>query len=567
MRKLLLAIILISFGFTACKSKKEIISEIPVSTETILIEVNTDSIVSEIIKFYVLNLDSENYVIDGHFLFSSHYLPKIYDSNKYSTLWSNRVNRVEAIDILSTSWQQGLLPKDYNSQELKKFNANFDSLSLTERAEFDILLTDGVLLYSYHLLRGKLDPKTLSPTWNFSKREFPSNIVGSVLQALNDQKVHDKLCGLEPNYEGYRRLKMELEKYSQLVVEGGWDPVSITETIRPKKYNSVLPKLRKRLMVEGFLPKIDLDTGDFYGEIDIKAVKSFQETHGLQSDGVIGSATVRMLNTSAEDKLKMIITNLERVKWMTYTKEKPYIIVNIASFKMKYFEYDTIGFSSNVVVGKVNRKTPVFQDELTRIVLNPTWTLPYSISSTETLYKLKRDSLYLQKNNMILLDYAGEQVSDSGINWNKFDEKHFPYIVRQQPGPNNALGQVKFLFPNQYAIYLHDTPSKYLFAKEERAFSHGCIRLQNPLEFAAYLLEKQDTAWSIDSIHAIVETREVTKIRVRDKTPIYILYQTAGVNEKNEIFFYHDIYGRDEEVYRRLMNDETDLEKEKSRMK
>ena len=566
MRKLLLAIILISIGFTACKSKKGTISEPQKNKEIEILHVNTDSIVSEIIKFYVLNLDSENYVIDGHFIFSSHYLPKIYDAKKYKTLWNDEVNRAEAIDILSTSWQQGLLPIDYSAHELTQFNARFDSLSSSERAEFDILLTDGVLLYSYHLLRGKLDPKTLSPTWNFSKREFPANIVSSVLQALDEQRIHDKLCNLEPKYDGYNILKKELERYSQLVVDGGWDPISISKTLRPKSNNEALPQLRERLKIERFLLDSDSSSGDYYGSIEIQAVKSFQATHGLKADGIIGSSTVRMLNVSAEDKLKMIVTNMERVKWMTHSTDTPHIIVNIASLKMKYLEHDTVGFSSNVVVGKVSRKTPVFQDELTLIVINPTWTLPFSISSTETLRKLKRDSLYLQKNNMILLNHGGEQVSDSGIVWSEMEEKHFPYVVRQQPGPNNALGQVKFLFPNQYAIYLHDTPSKYLFSKEERAFSHGCIRLQNPLEFAAYLLEKQDTAWSLDSVNAIVETREITKIRLRHNIPIYLMYQTAGVNEKQEVFFYHDIYGRDDEVYRRLMNRETIQEKENSRI-
>jgi len=251
---------------------------------------------------------------------------------------------------------------------------------------------------------------------------------------------------------------------------------------------------------------------------------------------------------------------------VSYDGQKPYIKVNIASFRMQYYEEDQVVYASNVVVGKVQKKTPVFQDKLELIVLNPTWTLPFSITSTETLRKLKKDSMYLQKHNMVLITSAGRVVSDSGIDWNKYEEGHFPYMVRQQPGPDNALGQVKFLFPNKYAIYLHDTPSKYLFSREERAFSHGCIRLQNPLNFANFLLNKQDTAWSMDSINAIIETRKITNIRLKNKIPIYILYQTAGVTEQNEVFFYHDIYGRDEKVYRKLMNLETVEEKEDSRV-
>ena len=165
---------------------------------------------------------------------------------------------------------------------------------------------------------------------------------------------------------------------------------------------------------------------------------------------------------------------------------------------------------------------------------------------------------------MVLIDYKGNIISEVGIDWDKYEEGHFPYMVRQEPGPTNALGQVKFLFPNKYAIYLHDTPSKHLFLRDERAFSHGCIRLQNPLNFAQFLLSKQDTSWTMDKIDAIMETRETESVRVNPRIPIYLLYRTVGTNKDGELVFYHDIYDRDNNVYNILMSPETTTELEEA---
>jgi murein L,D-transpeptidase YcbB/YkuD len=204
------------------------------------------------------------------------------------------------------------------------------------------------------------------------------------------------------------------------------------------------------------------------------------------------------------------------------------------------------------MVGTDEKQTPVFRDYMEYIVFNPTWTLPTSISSTETLAQLKRDSLYLKKHNMVIIDSKGEVQSDSGIVWKDYSEDYFPFMFRQEPGPGNALGRVKFLFPNQYAIYLHDTPSRHLFAKEERAFSHGCIRVQNPLAFAEFLLSKQDTLWTMDSIQTVIDSAQTMSVRLEKSIPIYLMYWTAGENKNGDIFFVPDVYGRDERILKAL---------------
>jgi murein L,D-transpeptidase YcbB/YkuD len=229
-----------------------------------------------------------------------------------------------------------------------------------------------------------------------------------------------------------------------------------------------------------------------------------------------------------------------------------FFIVNIAKYQLYYSDSGKVTYSSKVMVGTDEKQTPVFRDKMEYIVFNPTWTLPQSIASKETLPKLKQDSLYLKKNNMHIINSKGEILSDSGIVWSNYTSDYFPFIIRQEPGPGNALGRVKFLFPNNYAIYLHDTPSKSLFAKEERAFSHGCIRVQNPLDLAEFILQKQDANWTMDSIKTIIADKETFTLRLKRSIPIYIMYWTAGVDEYDRLFFVPDVYGRDERILKAL---------------
>jgi murein L,D-transpeptidase YcbB/YkuD len=303
-------------------------------------------------------------------------------------------------------------------------------------------------------------------------------------------------------------------------------------------------------MAEGYT--ILDDSSRIYDELLVEQVKLFQENSGLKSDGVIGKLTIKAFNESAQYKLNKLRVNMERNRWVLEDEMNEFIIVNIAKYQLYYLDSGRVTFSTKVMVGTDEKQTPVFRDDLQYVVYNPTWTLPTSISSKETLPQLKRDSLYLEKHNMVIINAKGEIQSDSGIVWSDYSENYFPFILRQQPGPGNALGRVKFLFPNKYAIYLHDTPSRYLFAKEERAFSHGCIRMQNPLDFSEFLLQKQDTNWTMDSIRTVLDSAVTMSVRLKKSIPIYIMYWTAGVNEFGNLFFVPDIYGRDRRILQEL---------------
>ena len=308
--------------------------------------------------------------------------------------------------------------------------------------------------------------------------------------------------------------------------------------------------LRDRLLAEGY--EITPDSSRVYDELLVEQVKLFQESSGLKPDGVIGKHTISAFNESAESKLAKIKVNLERSRWVLEGELNEYIIVNIAKYQLYYTDSGRVTYTTKVMVGKDETQTPVFRDEMQYVVYNPTWTLPQSIATKETLPMLQRDSLYLEKHNMVIINSKGEIQSDSGIVWDDYSEDYFPFIFRQEPGPNNALGRVKFLFPNKYAIYLHDTPSRYLFAKEARAFSHGCIRMQNPLDFSEFLLQKQDTNWTMDSIRTVLDSAQTMSVRLEKRIPVYILYFTAGENVDGSIYFVPDIYGRDERILKAL---------------
>ncbi len=525
-----------------------------------------DSAVAHYIEQYITQLDSENTTIGDEFIFSTTVMPGAYKTQNYRPLWADDKTRKDAVEELKRAGKHGLLSEDYHIETIKQFEQNAGNLSSEDFARYDILLTDGVILFAYHLIKGKLRPESIDPTWNYKKPELPANINRLLIESINRGKVIENLHKLEPKNREYHRLKSVLERYTLLAENGGWEQVSFDKTVHPGETHPSVPSLRKRLAAEAYLSENEVNDSDVYDDALVAAVKDFQAHHGLHPDGVLGKTTVARINVSAEEKRKTILTNLERMRWIDIDRTEPHIRVNIASFRLDYIENDTVAYTTNVMVGKAQKETPVFTDELELIVFNPTWTVPYSISSTETLSKLKRDPDYLRKHNMVLLDRHGNPVDATAIDWSNYSENHFPFTVRQEPGPKNSLGRVKFLFPNQYAIYLHDTPSKYLFAKEERAFSHGCIRVQNPLDLALFLLSKEDSSWSNEKIDAIIKDGKTTTITLKNKIPIYLLYQTVEINENNEPVFYPDIYSRDAVIYPMIVQPESEKEISRSRI-
>ncbi len=282
------------------------------------------------------------------------------------------------------------------------------------------------------------------------------------------------------------------------------------------------------------------------------AIKRFQERHNLEVDGIIGRETARNLNIPVQQRIQQILINMERWRWTKHDLGARYVLVDIAGFTLQAVENDSTQLEMRVIVGKRHHKTPVFSDSIKYIEFNPFWNITTSIARNEMLGKLRKDYTYLTREHIKLFSNwqaDGKELDSEAINWDEISRKQISrFKLRQEPGPWNALGVVKFVFPNKYSIYLHDTPVHSLFEKADRAFSHGCIRLSKPEQLAGFLLKFNDAHWNAEKIHQIVEKKKRKIISLRSPIPVHLVYQTAWVAKDETIRFSKDLYGRDQKL-------------------
>jgi murein L,D-transpeptidase YcbB/YkuD len=508
-------------------------------------------------KSMVLNLE-ENALnkVDGEWIFTSNTIKEIYRENNYQLTWHDEKNRHDALLVLESSWQDGLTPNDYHLDVILKLRDDIlddAEIPYDKIAKIDLYLTDGLVFYMYHLLRGKLSPNSLNPNWNLHAKDLPAHPADLILKAIKNQEVVQMANKLRPQNEVYSRFVNGLKKYQEYPENGGWEKVNFESVIKPGESDKNMVALRKRLEITLDLIFNDNPESHVYDEELVDAVKKYQIRHGLNPDGVIGKGTLAALNIPIEKKLDMIRINMERARWILADISDDMILVNIANFKLFYLNDSTRVHESKVMVGTTFHQTPIFKSKLQYIVFNPTWTVPYSIASKEMLPRLKSDPNYLVDRNMVLLNRSGKQVAQSSVDWSKISINNFPYTVRQEPGSGNALGRVKFIFPNKHSVYLHDTPSKYLFVKEERAFSHGCIRVENPLKLAEILLDNKNKYAATD-IDNIIKSKKLTQVNLKKPIDVLLMYWTCGFTEDLDMFFVPDVYSRDEKISSGLSN-------------
>jgi len=352
-------------------------------------------------------------------------------------------------------------------------------------------------------------------------------------------------------FSQFERLQAELQRHRALADTGGWPKVPEGPTIRPQSNDPRLELLARRLAASGDLAKDDISfSSSKYNETLQDAVRRFQIRHGLEVDGLVGRATLRALNVSIEQRIDQIHVNLERARRLPGGQSEDLVLVNIAVFEAYVVRDGETVRTTKLIVGDMEDETPEFRSELKYIVFNPTWSVPHSIASEEMLPKIKQDPGFFTKGGYQLYDGDGNRVNPAGVEWSLISVGSFPYKLVQQPGPENQLGQIKFMLPNEYSVCMHDTPAKSLFAKAARAFSHGCLRVEDPLAFAEVILGSE--GWTREQINSQVGSGETRTVVLSEPLPVYVLYWTAEVDDKGTIHFYDDIYGRDAKVLRTL---------------
>jgi murein L,D-transpeptidase YcbB/YkuD len=521
------------------------------------------NLVPELIKakleLLTTNQDTE---IGGEKLHSIEYVSNLYSKNDYNPFWTEPGYIDDAIYSIKSSYEDGLQADDYHLETILRLQSELaindgDKVGkvvqvdkVEKMAELDLLLTDGIIFYADHLLYGKIDPVTLLPTWNFGFAPIPDLNASTFSEYITNDEIPNRLRNLRPDMPMYDSLLVILARYRVIADKGGWQTVLAGGKIEPDDKDARIPAIRKRLLITGDLNAKDSLSSDLYDKILEQDIKAFQAAHALDADGIIGVGTFRELNVPVEERINALRINLERVRWLAGNLPESYIIVNIAAFWLIMVKDNQIVHSASVVVGKPLNKTPIFRDKMRYIEFNPTWMQPTSIIKNETVPKLKKDSTYLEKEHLELLDLKGNLVPTSTLDMKNLSADHFPYLVRQQPGPWNALGAIKFMFPNKYDIYLHDTPSKSLFARGSRAYSHGCIRVDKPVDLAVKLLE--GTEYDRKKINEVIATRVPTRVNLPEKLDILLLYWTCGIDKNKKLFFVPDIYERDQAVLREL---------------
>jgi murein L,D-transpeptidase YcbB/YkuD len=495
----------------------------------------------------------QKYRVGGEQVIARNLLPTLYSNNQFQLLWQNKDSVAQLLKAIGKSNLEGLTPSDYHLKPLQRLEkqraAGMDYPSL--KADFDILLSDAFIRLAYDKNYGKVDPQRLNPDWNLPEKNVGRDLVLRVDKAIANGTVDKSLNALSPQFSIYDNLINALAKYRKIQEMGGWQPIGNGPVLKPGMKDARIPILRKRLLSVGELTVSAHDFLLFDQQLE-QAVISFQKRHYLEGDGVIGKQTLLALNQSVEQKIDQIRVNLERARWILHDLPDSFILVDIAGYTLVYYHKGKVIWKTRVVVGKPFHETPVFRADMKYLVINPTWTLPRSIITNETLPKIIKDPSYLQKNNFEVIDHQGNRVNPASINWYSYSGRSFPYGIRQKPGPHNALGRIKFIFPNSHAVYLHDTPSRSLFGKDQRAFSHGCIRVDQPIMLGELILKNDGQYWDKNRIEAVIDTMKITTVKLNTHLPVMLLYWTVNASNGDNILFKQDIYGRDKALLKDL---------------
>ncbi|WP_420979978.1 L,D-transpeptidase family protein [Chitinophaga sp. 30R24] len=420
----------------------------------------------------------------------------------------------------------------------------------------EMLLTAQFFAYGNKVWGGLTADSAKDLEWFIPRKKIDmESLLDSIVGKKNNAFEED-----EPVNRQYILLRQQLRKLAAIEAELRWDTIYTTQkSFKKGDSATVIAQVKRKLEAFGDLPNHD-SSGRFSVALDT-AIRSFQARMGIKVDGIINKNVLDALNTPIQDRIQKVLLNMERLRWVPIEPSTDYIVVNIPEFKMHVYEKGKLAWSCNVVVGKPGTSTVVFTKELRYIVFSPYWNVPPGILTNEVLPGLRRGgSTYLARQNMEIVGASGKPVAPGTINFSRYSGGNFPYTVRQKPGGKNSLGKVKFLFPNEYNIYLHDTPARYLFGENKRSFSHGCIRIQEPKHLAEWLL-RDDPSWTEQKIDDAMNADKEKYVTIKDKVPVFIVYFTAFVDSQGRLNFRDDVYGHDQKLAAALFGTTTGEEK------
>lgn len=473
-------------------------------------------------------------------------LQRFYANRDYRPLWVGAGGAAQLgrdlLDILGRASRDGLNPGDYETERIAE---GLDETDAEALAEFEIVATRELMRFLSDLRSGRRMPHELDPELFLEPRAF------DIAQAMSGLGGPDSLAALiadsTPSNPVYRRLRRALAEYRRIAASGGWPEVPAVRGLQAGATGPAVAALRRRLAASGDLTDPAPPPDPVFDAAMTQAVERFQRRHGLAADGVVGPKTLAALNVPVEERVDQIAVNMERWRWMPDDLGDRYILVNLAGFELDVIDSGSLVLDMRVVVGQPYRRTPVFSDVMTYLEINPFWTVPPRIARRDIVPKATANPGYLAAQNIRVFDgwnADAAEIDPFSIDWSAAAAGNTSFRFRQDPGPANALGRVKFMFPNRFNIYLHDTPARNLFDRSDRAFSSGCIRLERPLELAAYLLADVP-GWDRAGIEKAIAEGATRIVRLATPIPVHLTYSTVWIGEGGTVQFRDDVYGRD----------------------
>ena len=470
-------------------------------------------------------------------------LAAFYREHGYQAVWTgaeDAARRSALVTALSRASEHGLPQARY---DLNGLLAAFDSVETErDRGMLEARASLTFLRYATDIHSGVVDPASINP--EYMVRDVPRPDPTELMTDFVASEPVAFIRNLAPSSPEYARLYRARRDLLDTVANGGWGPRVQTGSLQPGDTGAGVVQLRNRLIAMGFMPRVATAT---YDSLMQQAVQEFQESVGIDADGVAGNATIRAINVEPQDRLPAINVALERERWLNIPRGDRHVWVNLTDFVARIVDFDEVTYETRSVIGSRQNQTPEFSDMMEYMDINPTWTLPRSIIGEYWGALSSGGARHLN-----LIDHAGRVVPREQVNFAAYSPQTLPFDVQQPPGPGNALGEVKFMFPNPYAIYLHDTPSRSLFSRDVRAFSHGCIRLADPREFAYQLLAVQEDD-PVNYYHMIQSTGRLTRVPLVTPIPVHLVYRTAYTSVDGRMNYRDDVYGRDAQIYDALI--------------